>query len=90
MLWGVVARMRASCCCGVVLADVRSTVLFPRQPASRHPNCFRFLLLHGRWAACDQVRQRSDDPTYRAVSTTNVNELCVAVLQVYGVRRTAD
>ena len=114
VLWGVVARVRASCCCGVVLAGtsptthpqalsvplgtaclrrvaacyaspdtlpmadlaqcccdnqgrslfpsssrsagihVRSTVLFPRQPASRHPNCFRFLLMHGRWAACDR------------------------------------
>ena len=41
------------------------------------------------------MRQRSEDPTYRAVSTKNVNELCVAVMQVYGVgdgdlRRMAD
>ena len=36
------------------------------------------------------MRQRSEDPTYRAVSTKNVNELCVAVLQVYGIRRTAN
>ena len=38
------------------------------QPIASTRDGFRCLLLHGRWAACDQVRQRSHDPTYCAVA----------------------
>ena len=134
------ARVRVSCCCGVVLAgtsptthpqalsvplgtaccaspytllvadlaqcccddqgrslfhhhlDLRRSTCAPlccshvsRQVATR--NCFRFLLLHGRWAACDRCDRGPRTPP---VSTRNVHKLCVAVLQVYGIRRTAN
>ena len=57
------------------------------QPVASTRISFRFLLLHGRWAACDRCDRGPRTPP---VSTINVHKLCVAVLQVSGIRRTAN
>lgn len=48
-------------------------------------NGFRFLHLHGRWSVSDGCARVLGTSTHRAIPLAMVIDLCVAVLQVYGV-----